>query len=337
MFTILKGFLATVIRLLASEAGNVTIEQTWVYRFHDLLHLTYQQQGSLLEGKIDPMMVHRNVGGAIDHHERLGNVIANDTVSPFGQTKILNPEHSRRAATLQSSDAAVLVSDEHTLRSMVEPGDGYTQTIVFALGRRADLHCINAAANPATTATVAEGTGVITYGTVALPASHVINPGTATTAIDNATINKAHGLLSAASVPVGAGERCMLYHPTQEEDIKSITQATSSDFTARMIYDKGTINEVPWNGFTWVNIADVVAPDLSKLQNMLPSAEAGSRALLAIHKSALGLSIGRDITTKINERPDLNNSIQIRSLMMQAAVRVWEGGVVRIDAAGSTT
>src|SRR3989337_296283 len=105
-----------------------TVDQAWVYRFHDTLLLTYQQKGSLVSGLVDPGMVHRGVNAAIDHHERLGNVIANDVIVPFGQTKILNPEHSRRAVTLISSDAAVLVSDEHTLRSMVNPQHGYTNT-----------------------------------------------------------------------------------------------------------------------------------------------------------------------------------------------------------------
>src|SRR5688572_3328520 len=110
---------------------SVTVDQAWVYRFHDTLSLTYQQKGSLLENTIDPGMVHRGVHAAIDHHERLGNEVANDVVAPFAQTQVLNPEHSRRAVTLQSSDATVLIADEHTLRSMVDPSNGYTNTIVF--------------------------------------------------------------------------------------------------------------------------------------------------------------------------------------------------------------
>src|SRR5574339_614639 len=100
---------------------SATVDQTWIYRFHDRIHLTYQQKGSLVQNLLDPGMVHRDVNAAIDHHERLGNVIANDNVVPFGQTQILNPEHSRRATTLISSDATVLVSDEHSLMVMVNP------------------------------------------------------------------------------------------------------------------------------------------------------------------------------------------------------------------------
>jgi hypothetical protein len=293
-----------------------------------MLMLTYQQKGSLLTGVIAPENVHRDVSAAIDHFDRLGNVIANDVVTPFGQTQILNPQHSRRAITLQSSDAAVLVSDEHTLRSMVQPQNGYTNTIVYALGRRADKHIIDAALGTATTAAVTAGTGVITYGTQVLPSAQKVG---GATAFDLTRVISAYEKLSKAGVPNGSGERKMLYGPGQLRDILAITQASSSDFTKNQIHDRGTINGVQWEGFDWIEIADVVDPSVTVLQRMLPLTST-TRSCIAMHKGALGLSIGRDIQTKISERADLNNSLQVRAVMMQAAGRLWEGGVVQVDA-----
>lgn len=324
----LLTFLSDSVVYLLNERGSITVDQAWVYRFHDQLHLTYQQKGSLLENIIDPSMVHRGISAAIDTHERLGNVIANDVISPFGQTNILNPAHSRRSATLQSSDAAVLISDENTLRSMVNPQNGYTNTIIFALGRRADKHILDAAIGTATTAAVGSGTGIITFGTQAMLSAHQIG---AATAMDLARIINAAELLSKASAPVGAGERFMLYSPGQLRDILAITQASSSDFTRNQIHDRGTINGVDWEGFRWIEIPDVVDPSLTVLQRMLALAST-TRSCIAMHRSAIGLSIGQEINTKINERADLNNSIQVRSVMKQIAVRVWEGGVVQVDA-----
>jgi len=307
---------------------SITVDQAWVYRFHDMLNLTYQQQGSLLENMIAPEMVHRDVSAAIDFHERLGNVIANDVISPFGQTKILNPAHSRRSATLQSSDAAVLISDENTLRSMVNPQNGYTNTIVFAMGRRADKHILDASIGTATTAAVTTGTGVITFGTQAMLAAHQIG---GATAMDLARIINAAELLSKAGVPNGPSERMFWYSPGQLRDILAITQASSSDFTRNQIHDFGTINGVSWEGFRWTEIADVVDPSLTVLQRML-ALTGTTRSCVAAHKAAIGLSIAQDTTTKINERPDLNNSIQVRAVKKMTAVRVWEGGVVQVDA-----
>lgn len=309
---------------------SITVDQAWIYRFHDQLNLTYQQMGSLLEGAIDVMMVHRDVGAAIDHHERLGNVIANDVIVPFGQTNILNPPHSRRAVTLQSSDAAVLVSDEHTLRSMVNPQNAYTNTIAYALGRRADKHLIDACTGAAQTAAVTAGSGVITYGSQALPTARTIGAGTA---MDLIRIINANELLSKAGVPTGAGQRKFLYSPGQLRDILAITQASSSDFTKNQIHDRGTINGVAWEGFDWIEIVDVIREDASTVLQRMLTLVATTRTCLAVHKGAIGLSIGRPAgPPKINERPDLNNSIQIRQVMMMAAVRVWEGGVVAVNA-----
>lgn len=316
--------------VLANERGSVTVDQAWVYQFHDRLLLSYQQMKSLLENLIDPPMVHRNFQGAIDHHERLGAVMANDVISPFGQTKILNPPHSRRAATLQSSDAAVLVSDEHTLRSMVNPQNGYTQTIVGALGRRADKHVIDGATGSATTASVTAGSGVITYGTQALPSARKIG---GATAFDlNRTLN-AGELLSKSGAPSGAGQRIMLYGPGQLRDIMAITQASSSDFTRNQIHDRGTIDGVIWEGFLWIEIPDVMDVDGSTVLGRMLALASTTRSCVAFHKGAIGLSIGQlDGAPKINERADLNNSIQVRQVMKMAAVRVWEGGVVQVDA-----
>src|SRR3990167_8226743 len=138
-------------------------------------------------------------------------------------------------------------------------------------------------------------------------------------------------LLSKAGAPNGAGERIMLYSPGQLRDILAITQASSSDFTKNQIHDRGTINGVAWEGFNWIEIADVMDPSVSVLQRMLALAST-TRSCVAMGRGAVGLSIGKEINTKINERADLNNSIQVRSVMMMAAGRVWEGGVVQVDA-----
>lgn len=307
---------------------SISLDQWWVHKFHDTINAVYQQEGSQLEKLVAPGMVHRDVSAAIDYFERLGNVIANDVVVPYGPTKALNPESSRRAVTLQSSDATVLVSDEHTLRSMTNPQSAYTQAIVFACGRRADKHLIDALGGNAATAAVTSGSGLITHGTQALVSSRKIGTGVAITLVN---IVNATELLSKASVPNRAGERLALYSPGQLRDILGITQASSSDFTRNRIHDTGTIDGQMWEGFLWVEVADVVDPSLTVLGRMLPLSGT-DRLCYFFHRGAVGLAIGRAIgNPQINQRPDLqSNPVQVRQPMMQGAVRVWEGGVVEV-------
>lgn len=309
---------------------SLTVDQAWTYRFHDNLLLTYQQKGSLVSNLIPPEMIHRNVKAAIDHHERLGNVIANDVVEAFGPAKILNPAHSRRALTLISSDAAVLISDENTLRSMVDPQNGYTNTIVYALARREDKHVIDALRGSAATASVTAGSGVITYSTAALPSAHKIG---SAVALPLATIIAANEGLSKSGCPTGAGERIFLYSPGQLRDILAITQASSSDFTKNQIHDRGTINGVDWEGFRWIEIPDVMAIDGTTVQGRMLALTSTTRYCVAFHKSAVGISSGKDLQTVIDPRPDLQSRpLQVRTSMMMAAVRVFEGGVMEVAA-----
>lgn len=310
--------------------------QTWGYRFHDTLKLAYQQKGSLVANIMDPGMIHRDVAAMIDHHERLGNVMANDSVSPFAPTTYLNPEHSRRAVRLQSSDATVAISDENTLRSMVDPQNGYTQTIVSALGRRADKHVIDALTGSADVASVTAGTGVITYSSSAFPSARIVG---GASAMDLNRIISASEKLAKAGVPQEMGALIMLYSPGQRRDLLAITQASSSDFTKNQIHDRGTINGVTWEGFLWIEIADVIAVDastvLGRMLNFTAGVSAGLdiRACLAFHKSAVGLSYGKDLTTKVDAAPWLQSRpTQVRTSMMMAAVRVFEGGVIQVNA-----
>lgn len=305
---------------------SIYADQSWVQRFHDTLLITYQQMTSVVRGLLSPQMIHYDVSAAIDYHERLGNGIAIDIVAPFAQTVAQNINHSRRSVIMQSSDFTVLVSDENNLRSMVNPQNGYTQTILAGCSRRSDLHIINALIGTAATASVTAGTGAITAGTQAMLSAHQIG---AASAVDLARVINATELLSKKGVP-NDGKRVFLYSPGQLRDLLAITQASSSDFTKNQIHDKGTINGVNWEGFNWLEIADVIGDDNSTiLQRMLPVPS--YRQCIAFHPSCVGLSIGKEIKSQIDPRPDLQSRpTQVRASMIMASVRVWEGGVVEV-------
>lgn len=306
---------------------GLELENWWVYKFNNTIHITYQQAGSVLENRIDPGMVHRNIKANIDHHERLGLMVANDVIQPYGPTKVLNINTSRRACFLQSSDAALQISDEDTLRSMVEQQSPYTKAIVSALGRRADRHVITNAVGNAQVAASAAGTGVLTYSTQGLLTANSLGTGIATTL---ANIIAAGVRLSKGSVPPGPTERLFLYSPGQLTDLMAITQASSSDFTKNQIHDRGTIDGLDWEGFHWMEIQDVLNEDATTASVMLPLTST-TRTCIAMHRGAIGLSIGRDIKTYIDVLPQTNHVIQVRAVMAMSAVRVWEAGVVSLD------
>jgi hypothetical protein len=51
-----------------------------------------------------------------------------------------------------------------------------------------------------------------------------------------------------------------------------------------------------------------------------------------MYKGGVGFSEAQGITPVISTRADLNNEIQVYVSLTQAAVRLWEGAVVQVDA-----
>jgi hypothetical protein len=306
---------------------SLTQEQGWVQLYHDQVRTTYQQMTALVKSKLDPKWIHSNVKAAKDYFDRMGNVVAREEISPFSQTVPLNPARSRRATTPRSFNGTVYLSDEHTLRSMTDGSNEYRETIVGSLIRAADKVLLDRAIGTAETATVTAVGASIASGTVALPAGQIKGTGVATSLTGIISVALA---LSKAAVGNGSGMRLAFYSPGQLPDIMAITQASSSDFTKNQIHDRGTIDGLMWQGFLWTEIPDVVDPDLATLENMLTLVST-TRSMVFMAKDAMGLTTLQDIDTKISPRPDINDAIQVRSVMKLDAVRLFEGGVVKYD------
>jgi hypothetical protein len=308
---------------------SLTIEQSWRQLYHDMLHVSFQQKNQLVRGRLLPQVIHQGATGAKDYFDRLSNLVANRVINPMGQTKVLNIDHTRRATTLKSYDGALLVSDEHNMRSMINPTSDYREAIVSALVRAGDKLVLDAAIGAAETAVITTGTAAIASGgTVALPAGQKVGSGIA---IVLANITAANTKLSKGGAPNGAGERLFFYSPGQIADIMAITQASSSDFTKNQIHDKGTINDLMWQGFTWVEIQDPVDPDtLTAKENMLQLVST-TRSCVAMYRGAVGMSVAQEIESKFDILPQQNHCIQVRSIMKMDAVRLWEGCVVQVD------
>lgn len=308
---------------------STTLDQGWVHSFNDMIRSTYQQEQSLVAANT-PASCRKNEKAAIVHFDRIGNVVANDNPGRHAPTRLINFRQSRRACFPVTSDAAVALTNIDEVRSLNNPQAPMTRGLLAALRRREDLHWISGALGSASVATVG-ATGAITYSTQAMFTSHVYDATGSSTALILADIIKANTLLSKAGVPYGSDNRLAFYSPYQLTDILAITQASSSDFVRMRIHERGTINGEVFEGFKWIEIADAVKEDGDLLHRMLPY-ESSKRGLIFASRDAVGLNVNDDVSTDVGIRRDMNNEIQVRLEMTMAAVRIWEGGVVRVDA-----
>ena len=328
ILSLLTRFIEFVWRSLGNEHGNVNIPNAWVHQFHPLLLQTMQKKEPLVRGQLGPRAVRNNVKAAIDIWNRIGNIL----LKPIGrhtQTVQLNPSHTQRGAIMQTEGGGILISPNvDSFRLLIEPQSDDRDMLAAAAVQSVDKVILDAAIGTATTVTAASTDGKLSYGSQAMLAGQKIGDANA---MDLTRIINANELLSKASVPTGARARVLFYAPGQERDILAITQASSSDFTRNRIHDSGTIDGQDWEGFHWVQIPDVVDETVSVLVRQL-ALSGTTRSCIAMYREGVGLSLAQDLTTDVSKRADLNNEIQVFISRTVAAVRLFEGAVVQVDA-----
>lgn len=330
-------FFSFLLRLLASERGSTSFPAAYVHQFSQNILANMEQREAVVFDKIAANSKHMGVSGAIDTWERMGGVML-VPIGAHATTPILNPNHTRRGCPVQSIGGACLVSKNVDLvRALINPQSDYVRELSAAAVRSRDAALLSAAVGDAMVITTSAVTGQMTYGTQAMITGRIV--GTTNTAVNLTVLISAGVLLSKGSVPTGPQNRVMFYGPGQETDIMAITQASSSDFTANRIIDKGTINGDTWLGFDWTQVVDysdqTTWTDDSNaiaLQTVLPMYDTNSRAMIAMAKSAVGFSSGQEFTPRISERDDLNYDNQVYISATFGAVRLWEGAVVEIIA-----
>jgi hypothetical protein len=231
---------------------------------------------------------------------------------------------------MQTVGGAILLSPNvDVVRMLIQPQSDYRDLLGASAVQSIDKTILDSSIAAAQTITTSGTTGQLTYGTQAMLSAHTIGDNTA---LSLTRIVAANVLLSKASVPNGAKARVFFYSPGQETDIMAITQASSSDFTKNRLHDAGTMDGYDWQGFHWVQIPDVVDETTATLVNMLQLPASDTRYCIAMAREGVGFSSAQEPTVRIDTRPDLNNEIQVYLSLTMAAVRLWEGSVVRVSA-----
>lgn len=117
---------------------------------------------------------------------------------------------------------------------------------------------------------------------------------------------------------VEAEDRYLIVTAKQINDLLvNVTEIKSSDYNeVKALYD-GKVNR--FMGFDFVT---------TQLLTLTVSTDV--RTCIAYHKNGVVLGIGRDKEAKIDKRPDLNHTIQVRTVMLVGATRLEEERVVLI-------
>ena len=267
----------------------------------NVFHLA-QQKGSRLRDTVRS----ETVTGKAHFFERIGSTAAQKRTSRHSDTPRMDTPHSRRKVTMDDYDWADLIDNEDKVRMLISPTSDYALAGAYAMGRAMDDAIISAATGTSYGG-VAGGTSVV------LPAGQKIVHNSTNLTI--AKVLAAKKLLDAAEVDPDE-QRFLICTADQISDFLNITEVKSSDYNTIKALAQGQIDT--YLGFKFIR-SERLGQDATP-----------NRQVLAFTKSAIGLALGADITTKISERSDKNYATQVFLSMTIGATRIEDEKMVEI-------
>jgi len=284
---------------------SVDITTAFVEQYSANVQMLSQQKGSRLSDCVRS----ESVTGKNAFFEQIGTVSARVRPSRHADTPRMDTPHARRRVSLSDYDWADLIDDEDKVRTLIDPTSQYAMAAGWAMGRAKDDAIIAAATGNAST-------GSAGATTVALPSSQKIVVNTS-----GLTLAK---LLSAKEIIDGSDvdpdmPRYIAVTAKQVTDLLNTTEVKSSDFNTVKALAAGQIDT--FMGFNFKRI------------ERLGTDTNGDRQVIAWAQDGILLATGKDMQTKISERPDKNYATQVFNSMSIGATRMEEVKVVEIACA----
>ena len=214
--------------------------------------------------------------------------------------------HARRMVTMATYEYADLIDDPDKVRTLTDPTSSYARAAAMAMGRSVDDVIITAATGTAST-------GKAGTTSTSLPSGQKVAH--ASGGLTKAKLLSAKKILDANSVDPSI-QRYMIVSPDQMEDLLGINEVASADFNTVRALVQGDVDT--YMGFKFIT------------SNRLGTDSDGNRQVLAFASDGIKLAIGKDITSRIDERSDKSYSTQIYYCMDIGATRMEEEKVVEI-------
>lgn len=285
----------------------------------NVYHLT-QQKGS----KLRRAMRVETLTGKKGYFDQLGATSARARTSRHADTPRMDTPHSRRSVSTISYDWADLIDNEDQVRMLIDPTSQYAEAAAMAMGRAMDDAIIAAADGTAYTGV--DGTTSTAFDTNMVVDVQVRWAGVTA---DDCGLNVAK-ILEAAKV-LGQNdvdmdeEKFMVVNARQIKSLLLDEKVSSHDYNVIKPLVEGQVSR--FGGFTIVPC------------NRIGVDGNGDDKVLFWAKGGMLLGVGKDINTRISERPDKNYATQVFGSMDIGATRMEEVrvGYIECDPDGGPT
>ena len=280
---------------------STQITTAFSQQFSANVQLLSQQTGSILRGGVEE----ESVTGEKAFFDQVGAAAAVKRTSRHGDTPMVETPHSRRMVTMDAYEWADLIDDADKVRMLIDPTSTYARAAAAAMGRAMDDAIIEAA-------TGTSKTGKSGGTSTTLPSGQQIASGSADLTL--AKLIQAKKILDSNSVDPSI-TRHIAVSPDQIEALLNTTTVTSSDFNTVKALVQGEIN-------TFLGFQFHVSNRLAKSGN--------DRTCFAWAQDGIKLAVGKDVTSRIDERADKSYSTQVYYCASFGATRMEEEKVVQI-------
>lgn len=288
---------------------SIQITTSMVQQYRDNVYHLAQQKGSKLRSAVRV----ESVTGTSAFFEQMGSTSARRRTSRHSDTPRMDTPHARRRVTLYDFDWADLIDSEDQIRMLINPASKYAEAAAYAMGRAMDDEIISAVTGTAYTGET--GATSTSYDSANMTvAVNTVWPGvtSASSGMNVAKILEAKAKLGAQNVD--PDDECyLLLNARQIKSLLMDTKISSSDFNAVKPLVSGQVSM--FGGFT-------IIPT-----ERIPLFETGTDRCLYWAKGGMLLGLGKDITTRIGERPDKNYATQVFCAMSIGATRMEEARV----------
>lgn len=281
---------------------STQITTAFSQQFSTNVQLLSQQTGSILRGGVSE----ESVTGEKAFFDQVGAAAAVKRTSRHQDTPMVDTPHSRRMVTMDAYEWADLIDDADKVQMLIDPTSTYARAAAAAMGRAMDDAIIAAATGTSLTGKAGASS------TTMLAANQIAN-GSADMSV--AKLIEAKKILDLGSVDPSIPRHIAL-GPDQIEALLNTTSVTSSDFNTVKALVQGEIN-------TFMGFQFHVTTRLAKSGNI--------RTCFAWAEDGIKLAVGKDVTSRIDERSDKSYSTQVYYCAQFGATRMEEEKVVQID------
>lgn len=291
---------------------SVQITNAFVEQYKaNVYHLT-QQKGSKLRRAVRV----ETINGKSGFYEQIGATSARKRTSRHSDTPRMDTPHARRRVTTESYDWADLVDGEDQIRMLIDPTSQYAEAAAMAMGRAMDEEIVRAA--DATAYTGVDGSTATAYSTAMTVTVQIRASGVtaANLGMNVAKILEAGEKLGSNDVDPDE-EKFMILNARQIKSLLNDNRISSHDYNAIKPLNDGKI--AMFGGFNIIP-CNRIGLDSNSYDKVLYWAKGG-----------ILLGVGKDIMTKIAERPDKNFATQVFGSMDIGATRMEEVRVGYIE------